>query len=167
MNSNISSRPPRSKGLAHVALRMLNLEAPLPRAGAEVPAHALPEPVAPASRRVADPLLPLADAAAAMRRHRPRADVGHAEGRRAEGSDLESDPAEMGAMLKAVIARLRLTVDERFLPSHDERSREHAHRIRASVLECVAALEHLDQGLGQTSGSRRPARGAALPPPRR
>jgi hypothetical protein len=153
MNSKITTRPPRSKGLAHIALRMLNLEAPSPRsntpAGADTPAP-LPSQL---PRMVVDPLLPLADAAAAGR------------SRRARSSDVGAE--EMEAMLRAVIARLALTVDERYLPTHDARSREHSNRIRASVLECVTALERINQAVVHEFGCRRPP--SAIPretPPR-
>jgi hypothetical protein len=153
MNSNFTSRTPRSKGLAHVALRMLNLEAPSPRSTAQGLTESAAVPSSQLPRVVVDPLLPLDDAAAAVRARRTRS------------SDVSSE--EMEAMLRAVIARLTLTVDERYLPTHDARSREHSNRIRASVLECVTALEHINQSLVHEFGSRRPVRGPTLPVARR
>ncbi len=149
MNSNFTSRTPRSKGLAHVALRMLNLEAPSPRSGAPVLSDLPAAPPSQLPRMVVDPLLPLEDAAAAVRARRTRS------------SDVSAE--EMEAMLRAVIARLTLTVDERYLPTHDARSREHSNRIRASVLECVTALEHINQSLVHEFGGRGPVRGPVLP----
>jgi hypothetical protein len=154
MNSNASSRTPRPKGLANIALRMLNLEAPLPRSTrAGLPAaegFGLSRP-SQLPRVTVDPLQPLADAAAQVRAHRPRLHDVHAD--------------EMDAILRAVIARLNLTVDERYLPTHDARSREHSNRIRTSVLECVAALEHLDTAVVHEFGRRRLPIDEALEPP--
>jgi diguanylate cyclase len=59
--------------------------------------------------------------------------------------DLPSDVSirDWDVMLRAVKARLRLTVGERLGAPHEPQVRDAVGRVQASVLECVAALDQL------------------------